>query len=94
MALPFADASFDVVVCQFSIMFFPEKEKSYREAYRVLAPGGRYVFSVWDGSYNLHGGMRHGRIAAEVAAQFFRLIRRNSIGCRRATTKSTLLRTH
>jgi SAM-dependent methyltransferase len=51
MALPFADASFDAVVCQFSVMFFPEKEKSYREAYRVLAPGGRYVFSVWDGAY-------------------------------------------
>jgi ubiquinone/menaquinone biosynthesis C-methylase UbiE len=66
IALPFADASFDAVVCQFSVMFFPEKEKSYREAYRVLAPGGRYVFSVWDGDYN-----RHGRIADEVAAQFF-----------------------
>ena len=37
MALPFADTSFDAVVCQFSIMFFPEKEKSYREAYRVAA---------------------------------------------------------
>jgi SAM-dependent methyltransferase len=47
-------------------MFFPDKEKSYREAYRVLAPGGRYVFSVWDGDYN-----RHDRIADEVAAQFF-----------------------
>ena len=66
IALPFADASFDAVVCQFSVMFFPDKEKSYREAYRVLAPGGRYVFSVWDGDYN-----RHGRIADEVAAQFF-----------------------
>ena len=52
-------------------MFFPDKEKSYREAYRVLAPVGRYVFSVWDGSYNRYGGMRHGRIADEVAAQFF-----------------------
>ena len=40
MALPFADTSFDAVVCQFGIMFFPEKEKSYRVAYRVLAPGG------------------------------------------------------
>ena len=66
IALPFDDASFDAVVCQFSVQFFPDKEKSYREAYRVLAPGGRYVFSVWDGDYN-----RHGRIADEVAAQFF-----------------------
>src|SRR5262252_6247462 len=66
MALPFADASFDAVVCQFGVMFFPDKEKSYREAYRVLAPGGRYVFSVWDGGYN-----RHARVADEVAAQFF-----------------------
>ena len=66
IALPFADASFDAVVCQFSVMFFPDKEKSYREAYRVLGPGGRYVFTVWDGDYN-----RHGRIADEVAAQFF-----------------------
>jgi len=66
MALPFGDASFDAVVCQFSVQFFPDKEKSYREAYRVLAPGGRYVFSVWDGDYN-----RHARITDEVAAQFF-----------------------
>jgi len=69
MALPFADASFDAVVCQFGVMFFPEKEKSYREAYRVLAPGGRYVFSVWDvwdGDYQPVG-----RIADEVAAQFY-----------------------
>jgi SAM-dependent methyltransferase len=66
MALPFADASFDAVVCQFGVMFFPEKEKSYHEAYRVLAPGGRYVFGVWDGDYQPVG-----RIADEVAAQFF-----------------------
>ncbi len=47
-ALPFADQEFDAVVCQFGIMFFPDKDKSYREAYRVLVPGGHYLFSVWD----------------------------------------------
>jgi SAM-dependent methyltransferase len=46
--LPFADGSFDAVACQFGIMFFPDKPKSYRETFRVLAPGGRYFFSVWD----------------------------------------------
>src|SRR5689334_3592746 len=39
-ALPFADASFDAIACQFGVMFFPDKDKSYREAFRVLAPGG------------------------------------------------------
>lgn len=48
LALPFADASFDTVVCQYGVMFFPDKDLSYREAHRVLKPGGRYVFAVWD----------------------------------------------
>jgi SAM-dependent methyltransferase len=47
-ALPFPDASFDTVVCQFGIMFFPDKDKGHREAHRVVASGGRYLFSVWD----------------------------------------------
>ena len=47
-ALPFPDASFDAVVCQFGVMFFPDKEKGYCEAHRVLVSGGRYFFSVWD----------------------------------------------
>ena len=48
LALPFPDASFDVVVCQFGVMFYPDKNKSYREARRVLTDRGRYLFSVFD----------------------------------------------
>jgi SAM-dependent methyltransferase len=48
LALPFPDASFDAVVCQFGAMFFPDRIKGYREARRVLKPGGRFVFNVWD----------------------------------------------
>jgi len=48
LALPFPDASFDAVVCQFGVMFFPDRVKGYREARRVLKPGGRFVFNVWD----------------------------------------------
>jgi ubiquinone/menaquinone biosynthesis C-methylase UbiE len=47
-ALPFPDGAFDAVVCQFGVMFFPDKQKAYREARRVLKPGGRFVFNVWD----------------------------------------------
>jgi SAM-dependent methyltransferase len=48
MALPFEDGSFDAVLCQFGLMFFPDKKLSFREVFRVLAPSGHYVFSVWD----------------------------------------------
>jgi ubiquinone/menaquinone biosynthesis C-methylase UbiE len=48
LALPFEDASFDVVFCQFGVMFFPDRVAGYREARRVLKPGGRFLFSVWD----------------------------------------------
>jgi ubiquinone/menaquinone biosynthesis C-methylase UbiE len=67
VALPFADASFDAIVCQFGVMFFPDKARSFSEAYRVLALGGRYVFSVWDS----HRYNPFGRIAHEVAGRFF-----------------------
>ena len=48
LALPFEDASFDVVCCQFGAMFFPDRVAGYAEARRVLRPGGCFVFSVWD----------------------------------------------
>jgi SAM-dependent methyltransferase len=48
MHLPFQDAAFDAVVCQFGVMFFPEKPKAFSEARRVLKPGGVFVFNVWD----------------------------------------------
>ena len=46
--LPFEDQSFDAVVCQFGAMFFPDKVGAYKEARRVLKPGGRFLFNVWD----------------------------------------------
>ena len=52
LALPFGDAEFDAVLCQFGVMFYPDRVKGHREAKRVLKPGGRYVFSVWDSLEN------------------------------------------
>jgi SAM-dependent methyltransferase len=49
MALPYADESFDVVVCQFGAMFFPDRVAAYREIRRVLRPGGTFLFNVWNG---------------------------------------------
>ena len=46
--LPFEDQSFDLIVCQFGVMFFPDKVDANREAFRLLRPGGRYVLVIWD----------------------------------------------
>lgn len=46
--LPFEDASFDAVVCQFGVMFFPDRVAGYAEAHRVLKPGGSLLFNTWD----------------------------------------------
>lgn len=62
LALPFADGSFDVVACQFGTMFYPDKDKGHREAFRVLKPGGRYIFNVWDA----HRNVPFARIAHEL----------------------------
>jgi len=48
MQMPFADGTFDAVVCQFGVMFLPEKSKAFWEARRVLRPGGVFIFNVWD----------------------------------------------
>jgi SAM-dependent methyltransferase len=48
LQLPFPDRSFDSIVCQFGVMFFPDKSRAFAEARRLLKPGGVFVFNVWD----------------------------------------------
>ena len=48
MRLPFQDGMFDAVVCQFGVMFFPDKSKAFSEARRVLTRGGVFMFNGWD----------------------------------------------
>ncbi len=65
--LPFTDQQFDAVVCQFGIMFVPDKALCAREARRVLKPGGVFLFNVW-------GSLAEnplGRVAHETIGGFF-----------------------
>ena len=48
MQLPFEDGEFDAVVCQFGVMFFPDKAAAFSQARRVLRKGGVLIFNVWD----------------------------------------------
>jgi ubiquinone/menaquinone biosynthesis C-methylase UbiE len=48
LALPFENSTLDLVCCQFGAMFFPDRTSGYREARRVLKPGGHFLFNVWD----------------------------------------------
>jgi len=47
-ALPFEDRRFDVVTCQFGLMFFEDRQTALAEMWRVLRPGGRLLVAVWD----------------------------------------------
>jgi ubiquinone/menaquinone biosynthesis C-methylase UbiE len=67
LALPFEDAAFDVVVCQFGIMFFPDQAKGIAEMARVLRPGGLLAFNVWDSLER----NRVANLALETIASFF-----------------------
>jgi len=53
MQLPFLDGAFDLIVCQFGVMFFPDKRASFKESLRVLTPGGTYLFVLWDDYANM-----------------------------------------
>jgi SAM-dependent methyltransferase len=66
-ALPFADESFDVVVCQFGIMFLPDAVRGFREAFRVLAPGGTLLANAWS---SLDDNPAHGAMHDAMAAMF------------------------
>ena len=65
--LQFDDEFFDTVTCQFGVMFFPDKERSYSEVSRVLKPGGHYVFNVW-GSWEKNP---FAELVHEVIAEYF-----------------------
>ena len=64
MELPFADASFDLVVIQFGIMFFPDKEKGLKEAYRVLKTGGKLIYNTWN-KVETNEAIHEGRVIIE-----------------------------
>ena len=67
MKLNYPDTHFDLVVCQFGVMFFPDKQASFREVLRVLKPGGTYLFNVW-GSWAENPCMK---VAHDTAAKYF-----------------------
>jgi ubiquinone/menaquinone biosynthesis C-methylase UbiE len=64
MELPFDDSSFDLVVIQFGIMFFPDKEKGLHEAYRVLKTGGKLIYNTWN-KVETNEAIHEGRVIIE-----------------------------
>ena len=51
--LSFPDNSFDLVICQFGMMFLPDRNKGFSEIYRVLKPGGKFMCFTWDDTRNM-----------------------------------------
>jgi len=54
LRLPFDDQAFDLIACQFGVMFFPDRPAAFREMRRVLGPEGKVLFSTW-GAVETHG---------------------------------------
>ena len=61
--LPFGENTVDLVVCCFGYMFVPDKSKAFAEAYRVLKPGGMFLFTTWDKLENNAASFVHRKIA-------------------------------
>ena len=78
VAMTFADASFDVIVCQQGLQFFPDREAALREMLRVLVPGGRVALSVWKSPnpYSRAVGDALEKLAGAEAADKYRAGRR------------------
>jgi ubiquinone/menaquinone biosynthesis C-methylase UbiE len=66
-ALPFEPATFDAAVCQFGVMFFPDKVEAARQVRRALKPGAAYWFNVWSSLAD----NPLARISNETVATFF-----------------------
>lgn len=67
MDLPFESDLFDLVLCQFGVMFFPDKVRAHSEAHRVLRSQGHYLFTLWD-SWEANP---FARVIHETIARFF-----------------------
>lgn len=81
-ALPFPDAAFEAVVCQFGVMFFPHKARAFAEARRVLRPGGCFLFNVWDRIEENEASFEIERaLEAEFPENPPRFLRRTPHGC-------------
>ena len=98
VAMDFSDASFDVILCQQGLQFFPDKSAALREMHRVLVPAGRVLLSVWKsaGPYNVAVGEALERHAGAEAASKYRASRivPDADGLRRMLAETRFRETH